>query len=201
MKKALVKTFLLAVFCTFFYVGSSIIETAEVGSATRYDITPTYNLNTYQYAVPYQNRGGTYSSLTVQKYGGSDSKISANYWVSHTSSKVDQRGTQMMYNPNLMSLAGYYEPCSTCAGQKMQLNLTSTSDGLRWLRAEGYIDPGNYGQIGYSFSLVNTTTYFNHTKMDGVTRHALFGPSVGYTLSWGSPLTRVYGNSMLIYKN
>lgn len=198
-KRFYLKGILFVLFVGSFYAGSSFIKSDIVAAWTRYDVSPTYNTTEKVFQVPYQLRGGTYYSLKVQKYGGSDATIDAKYWVGHNSSKRDSVGTQMMYNPKIMTLNGFYE--SDGYGQNMNLTLDSTQDGLRWLKAEGAIDPNNFGLIGYGFKISPSYTYFNNTAMDGVTRHSMAGPSAGYYLGWTSPITRIYGSNMIVYKN
>jgi hypothetical protein len=188
---------LVLIFCTLFVVFYNA-GLKVGGAATRYDVEPTYNDSTGMYSIPYVNRGGTYYAINVTKKATSG-KITARYWVGHNSSKKDMVGTQLMYDPKKMTLSGFEEPCSTCHGTPMEITITSTSDGLRWIMAEATVPASDFGLTGYQFTL-SSNTYFNFTDMDGVTRHSMAGPSVGFTLGWVSPITRVKGNSMYVSK-
>jgi hypothetical protein len=162
-------------------------------AGSRYDVTPTYSDSSGLYSIEYLLRGDTYHAINVEKYGDAENNIAAKYWVGHNYSSNEQFGVQMMYDPNKMTLSGFYEPTEGGYGQKMDVVIDSTSDGLRWIRAQAYVEPDNYGLVGFDFQLDQYAQKFEYTALENVVRHNFAGTSVDYTLCWGCDLTRVNG--------
>jgi hypothetical protein len=165
---------------------------------SRYDVTPTYASDSGLYSIEYLLRGDTYHTINVDKYGDAQNKIAAKYWVGHNYSTTEPFGVQTMYNPTRMTLAGFYEPTDGGYGQKMDVLIDSTSDGLRWIKAQANVESSNFAMVGFDFQLDVYSQIFEYTALENVVKHNFAGTSVDYTMCWGCDLTRVSG--FYVYK-
>ncbi|GAX90842.1 hypothetical protein [Effusibacillus lacus] len=185
------------------FIFSAVIGAVTV-FATQYTVTPWLNTDTNIYVYDYAARGNVYSTINVDKFGDSQNKIWAQYWVGHPYTKDQSMGVINSYDSSRMSLVGFREPDPNSQYNSV-LNYKIESDpyhtNIRDVIANGTVKANTTGYIGLQYqikvpSLTFDFAYYGSNKP----HHSLAGYMVDYVMSWTSDVTVVNGNSMYIYQ-
>lgn len=169
MFKKIVSTFSLA--------GIILASFSGVASAQGYVVTPQYNSSTEMYVLPYQARGEIYHAINVDKYGDSNDRISAKYWVDHTQSTKNRVGIVTAYRSNKMSIYGYWYPGSNYEMDDMRIQ--TVGDGYtKEIRAFKDTDSSNYGATGFVYN-INQPLEFEHVDMSSGPWHSIASYMLG----------------------
>lgn len=172
--------------------GSLVLGFSGYASAASYVVTPTYNSSSEMYVVPYQARGEIYHSINVDKYGDSNDRITAKYWVDHTKSSKNRVGVVTAYRTNKMSIYGYWSP--DLKYQMDDMRIQTVGDGYtKEIRAFKDTDSSNFGAFGFVYN-INQPLEFEHVNMSGGPWHSIASYMIGdYSPVWNDDHTKVNG--------